>query len=175
MKLQFRIAILGIIAILALLIGPVTVALQSQAQIEIVGNMDDHLTLTAPSKVQNWNLQLGSNDVQATLTVNSNNNWGVNAKSDQSDGKMKEFYSNEYISGGNSLHNPLHILCTSPVSTDISLTDQNQPLIPSGQTSIGSDTTCSMEFHQDITAQDTRATAPNRYHIQVIFTGFILY
>lgn len=168
-------AILRIITIIAFLIGTGSAALSSQATIEIISNLNDHLTLTVPSSISSWNLNNGPNTVSGTLGVNSNNYWGVNARSDQSDGKMKEFYNN-YITGGKSLYNPLHILCTSPVNTDVSLTDQNQPLIPSGQANTQGTTSCSITFSQNVdSVHDTRATAPNRYHIIVTFTAYISY
>lgn len=180
MKPQIGIKRLGISIIIIILICYTSAAITSTSSVEIVGNVADSISLTLPSNIANWNFHSGSNNVDSTLAVNSNNYWGVNVKSDQSDGKLKE-YRGAYISGGRSLKNPMHIECkyigSSQINPpyDVTLTDQDQSLIPSNQGITQGDTSCGIEFSQLIDSADSRVTAPNRYHISITIAGYISY
>ncbi|MCX6674342.1 MAG: hypothetical protein NTY37_11265 [Methanothrix sp.] len=168
MKLRIGIAIL---TIMSLLIGLCAATLTSTASTEIVGDIGDQIDVTPPSNTGSWNLISGVNTVDGTLVVSSNNLWGVNVKSDQSDGKMKE-YSAGYVTGGKSLTNPMHVKMTNK---DVPLTNQDQNLIDSG-TSPVSIPPYAITFSQEVDpTYDTRINPPRRYHIVVTFTGFIQY
>lgn len=58
---------------------------------------------------------------------------------------------------------------------DVTLTDQDQSLIPSNQGITQGDTSCGIEFSQLIDSADSRVTAPNRYHISITIAGYISY
>ena len=168
--MKFRIGI-AILAYMALLIGFCAAALTSTVSTEIVGNVGDNIDVSPPSNTLSWNLVSGPNNVDGTLTVTSNNYWGVNVKSDQTDGKMKA-YSGGYLPGGKSLTYPMHV---NIPSVDVQLTGQDQPLIASG-TDPAQSGSRTITFSQEVDLNsDTRVAPPSRYHIVVTFTGFIQY
>lgn len=165
-----RIAI-AILTIIALMISFCAAVLTSTTSTEIVGNIGDRIDVMPPSKTENWDLHSGPNSIEGTIIVTSNNYWGVNVKSDQEDGKMKE-YSGGYVTGGKSLTYPMHVKMTDE---DVQLTDQDQPLIVSGMDA-ASNSQYAITFSQEVDLNsDTRVTPPSRYHIVVTFTGFIQY
>jgi hypothetical protein len=169
MKLRIGIAIL---AIMALLIGLCAAALTSTASTEIVGDIGDSITVTQPSNTLSWNLVSGANTVGGTLTVTSNNYWGVNVKSDQNDGKMKEYSGSSYVTGGKGLSNSMHV---ETGNKDVTLTGQDQALIDSGTGAVDNNP-YAITFSQLVDLNsDKRVDPPSRYHIVVTFTGFIQY
>jgi hypothetical protein len=179
--MKFRIGV-AILAFIALLIG-VCAATSSTASMEVKGNIGSQITVVAPSNMENWNFAGGDNSQAGTLTLTSNDRWGLNVKSDQSDGRMKEF-NGGYVQGGKSLQFPMWVECNGIGGVrghgfhNVQLTADDQALIDAGSwDAVQTNTPCDIKFFQTVNypASDTRVTPPGRYHIVVTFTGFIQY
>lgn len=173
MKLQIGISILMIVMVFS--IGSCD-AITSIATTELVGNIGDQIDITPPSNIGNWNFALGANTASGTIQVNANNNWGLNVRSDRSDGRMEWWKDGAY--GDNnlpylhqpSLTNPMQVGFNGgdPISllgTDQSLATNKDPV----------NQNYPISFQQVIAAGDSRIGPPARYHIVVTFAGFISY
>lgn len=186
MKLQFGVAVL---TVMAFQISFCAADTTSTVQTEIIGNIGDEIDLVPPSNIGDWNLVQSTNVKDGTLHVTSSYYWGVNVRSDQPDGCMREYSDDAdggYITGGNYLHIPLHVTCTNFNGLgghglyEVQLTDQDKTLIaPGAWDSVISNAPCGIEFKQEVDEigwHDARITTPgHRYHIVVTFTGYIAY